>query len=200
MLTFTQTQTHKRACTTLDAGHQGRWPRRIALSISVLVAAMAAACGSSAPVDLYGGTTVLHIRGQISGVFNHSSDCLAGSTGPETTAVSFKEASGMIPGATQPIVLSMIVNVSPFGGSFTFPGTSDSTSVFLETASGTTQYQWGAGPAVVFGQSSGSMTIASQGSSGTMDVTLVPTSLHDNKANSKVVVDGSWARCPLKTP
>ncbi len=183
-----------------DPAHHGLWSRRIALTILVALASVAAACGGSAPVDLYGGATVLRITGQITGVFNRTSDCLAGSTGPATTAVSFKEASGRVPGDTQAIVLSMIVNVTPFGGTFTFPGTSNTTSVFLETASGTTQYQWGAGPTVLFGQSSGTMTIASQGSSGTMDVTLVPTSLQGNKANGKVVVNGSWARCPLKSP
>jgi hypothetical protein len=167
-------------------------------ALATVLALTIAACGSSAPSDAFGGTTTLHLTGQVTGTFPPAANCVVGMSGANTDLISFKDTSGRISGTTTAVTLSMIINVPVTGGSITFPVPTDTSSVFLENTGEAIAYQWAAGEASLFKDSAGTLTVASGGTSGSIDLSLQPTSVHPNEANADVQISGSWSNCPQK--
>ena len=178
--------------------------RRAPLAFGALVSVLAvtmAACGSSGPsLNInYGGTTILHMTGQLTAKFPRAGDCIVGTSGTKTIAVTFKEVDAHLSGSTSAVPFSMIVNSPMTGGSFAFPVATSVSSVFLENTGGTVSYQWAAGTAFLFKDSTGTVTVSNEGTSGSINLTLQPTSVQPNKATAAVHVDGTWAGCPAKS-
>ena len=167
-------------------------------AFTTVLALSITACGSSGPSQAYGGTTALHLTGQVTGSFPRNANCIIGSSGANTVGISFKNVSVRVSGTTTSVTLSVVINVPQTGGSFTFPEPTDTTSVFLENTGTTINYQWAAGIASLFKNSSGTLTVAAGGTSGTINVNLQPSSVQPNKANANVHVSGNWSNCPQK--
>jgi hypothetical protein len=173
-------------------------PRNLRKVVFVGVTAVAlpmtlAACtnGSSAPAaksdqssKLSGSASIALSGGVVATYTKHCS--VSSDNTPNQVAVAFPNVS-KVSGTP----LNLVIYAPDTSGSSTYPASSASAAVRLATAS--SNYSWA--------NSSGTLTVSSGGTAGTIDLTLAPTpassggSSANNQATGTVHVQGNWTGC-----
>ncbi len=131
------------------------------------------------------GTASIALSGRV--VANYTKHCSLGSDStPNQVVVAFPDVSKV---SGKP--LALVVYAPNSSASTTYPASSAAAAVRLATTSA--NYSWA--------NSSGTLTVSSGGSAGTVDLTLAPTPPSSaggssaNQATGTVHVQGSWTGC-----
>ena len=173
--------------------HQpGKFEKALALGVIAVAASITlAACTSSSPSssNSSNGSVNIHISGTVTG--HSTKKCAIGvDTVPNQVTVAF---SGVAKVSGSP--LTLVFYVPKTTTSATYPASSSTEAVRLTATKGQ-HYAW----ANTYPGVSGTMTVSPGGSSGTIDMTLVPTPMQfspGNQASGNVNVQGNWANCAI---
>ena len=159
----------------------------VALAITLAACTSGSSSPSSAPPS--SSSVNIHVSGHVTGDYNKR--CAVGTDSvPNQVTVAFV---GGAKASSSPLTLVLYVPKS--SGSATYSASSTVAAVRLTTTK-TPTYNW----ANNYPGASGTMTISGGGSSGNIDMTLVPTPVGyspANQATGNVQVQGSWAGCTI---
>jgi len=159
----------------------------LGVSAVALPITLAACTASSQPSSKSSSSVNIHVSGHVAG--DYTKGCAVGTdTTPNQVTVAFPNVA-KVSGSS----LTLVIYAPKSSSSTNYSASSTLAAVRLTTAKTPTN-SW----ANNYPGTSGTMTISGGGSSGTIDMTLVPTPLGfspTNQATGTVQLQGSWAGC-----